>query len=68
MTLGGETESSNPSRLMFSIKIPAQNKNHIQKTIELNAEQKRRCDRKRIIKYKLFLFWFNLVKYKIEDG
>lgn len=22
MTLGGETESSNPSRLMFSIKIP----------------------------------------------
>lgn len=26
MTLGGETESSNPSRLMFSIKIPIMNR------------------------------------------
>lgn len=27
MTLGGETESSKPSRLMFSIKIPVFHKN-----------------------------------------
>lgn len=33
MTLGGETESSNPSRLMFSIKMPITNKKNRKKEL-----------------------------------
>lgn len=42
MTFGGETDSSNPSRLIFSIKIPVSPRKETKFNIYSNVRAKRR--------------------------